>query len=187
MHCNYSQTSLIRSSFIRSSFIRSSFIRSSFIWIPRHPEENCWLPIYSICHAHIQCVCSIIRFPRLSGYFSGKRLCAVKRGLTVHRCTAATTNYLILTLLTSTMITCNDQITKHAWSDPDSRGPGMWHRHAPCMPISLIQEESRYSMHFQVFGHQQSVTKFDLPLFLYRNDLLNDLGNRKLSLNSICR
>ena len=65
---NYSQTSLIRSSFIR---------------IPRHPEENSWLQMYSICHAYIQYVCSIIRFPRLSGYFCEKRMCAVMRGLTV--------------------------------------------------------------------------------------------------------
>ena len=55
----------------------------SFIRIPCHPEENCWLPIYSICHAYIQYVCSIIRFPRLSGYICRKRMCAVKRGLTI--------------------------------------------------------------------------------------------------------
>ena len=54
-----------------------------FFRIPRHPEENHWLPIYSICHAYIQYVCPIIWFPRLSGYFCGKPLCAVKRGLTV--------------------------------------------------------------------------------------------------------
>ena len=53
--CCYSQTSLIRSSFIR---------------IPRHPDENHWLPICSIYHACIQYVCSIIRFPRL--YFLSK-------------------------------------------------------------------------------------------------------------------
>ena len=45
----------------------TSLIRSSFIRIPRHPEENRWLPIYSICHAYIQYVWSIIRFPRLPG------------------------------------------------------------------------------------------------------------------------
>ena len=50
-----------------------------------YPEENRWLPIYSIWHAYIQFVCSIIRFPRLSGYFCGKRMCAVERGLTVPR------------------------------------------------------------------------------------------------------
>ena len=43
----------------------TSLIRSSFIRIPRHPEENRWLPIYSICHAYIQYVWLIIRFPRL--------------------------------------------------------------------------------------------------------------------------
>ena len=35
---------------------------------------------------HMPCihtVCSIIRFPRLSGYFCGKRMCAVMQGLTV--------------------------------------------------------------------------------------------------------
>ena len=67
--CECSQTSLIRSSFIR---------------IPRHPEENHWLPINSICHAYMQYVCSIIRFPRLSGCCCGKRMCTVMRGLTVH-------------------------------------------------------------------------------------------------------
>ena len=39
--------------------------------------------LYCICHAYIQYVCSIIRFPRLSGYFRGKRMCAAKQGLTV--------------------------------------------------------------------------------------------------------
>ena len=39
--------------------------------------------MYSICHAYIQYVCSIIPFPRLSGYICGKRMCAVMRGLTV--------------------------------------------------------------------------------------------------------
>ena len=62
---------------------RTSLIRSSFIRILHHPEESRWLPIYSICHAYIQYVCSIIRFPRLSGYLCEKRMCAVKRGLTV--------------------------------------------------------------------------------------------------------
>ena len=51
------------------TYSQTSLIRSSFIRIPRHPEENRWLPIYSICHAYIQYVCLIIRFPRLSGYF----------------------------------------------------------------------------------------------------------------------
>ena len=53
----------------RSGYSQTSLIRSSFIRIPRHPEENRWLPIYGICHAHIQYVYSIIRSPRLSGYF----------------------------------------------------------------------------------------------------------------------
>ena len=66
-------------------YSQTSFIRSSFMWIPRHPEENRWLLIYSIRHAYIQYVCSIIRLPRLSGYFCGKRMCAVKRGLAVLR------------------------------------------------------------------------------------------------------
>ena len=39
-------------------YSQTSLIRSSFIRIPRHPEENRWLPIYSICHAYIQYVCS---------------------------------------------------------------------------------------------------------------------------------
>ena len=55
-----------------------------FAQCPRHPEENRWLPIYSLCRAYMQYVCSIILFPRLSGYFCGERTCAVKRGLTVH-------------------------------------------------------------------------------------------------------
>ena len=50
-----------------------------------YPEENRGLPIYSICHAYIQYACSVIWFPRPSGYFCGKRMCAVKRGLTVLR------------------------------------------------------------------------------------------------------
>ena len=55
--------------FLKLEYSQTSLIRSSFIRIPRHPVENRWLPIYSICHAYIQYVCSIIRFPRLSGYF----------------------------------------------------------------------------------------------------------------------
>ena len=64
-------------------YSQTSLIRSSFIRIPRHKDENRWLPIYSICRAYIQYVCSIIRFPLLSGYFCEKRTCAVMRGLTV--------------------------------------------------------------------------------------------------------
>ena len=64
-------------------YSQTSLIRSFFIRIPRHLEENRLLPIYSLCHAYIQYVCSIIRFPRLSGYFRGKRMCAAKQGLTV--------------------------------------------------------------------------------------------------------
>ena len=48
-------------------YSKTSLIRSSFIRIPRHPDENRWLPIYSICHAYIQT--QYIRFPHLSGYF----------------------------------------------------------------------------------------------------------------------
>ena len=78
------RSSVIRSSVIRSSVIRSSVIRSSVIRIPRHPEEYRWLPINSIWLAYIQYVCSIIRFPRLSGYCCGKRMqCAVMQRLTV--------------------------------------------------------------------------------------------------------
>ena len=72
-------------------YSQTSLIRSSLIRIPRHLEENRWLPIYSICHAYIQYVCSIIRFPRPSGYFRGKRMCAAMRGLTVVRSLFANT------------------------------------------------------------------------------------------------
>ena len=64
-------------------YSQTSLIRSSFIRIPRHPEENSWLQIYSIRNA------SYITGVRLSGslaypdIFCGKRMCAVKRGLTV--------------------------------------------------------------------------------------------------------
>ena len=68
---------------IMHSFLDMMYSQTSFIRIPRHPEENHSLPIYSIWHAYIQYVCSIIRFPRLSGYFCGKRMCAVMRGLAV--------------------------------------------------------------------------------------------------------
>ena len=44
-------------------------------------------PSLSTDPQHTQCIlhdwCSVIRFPRLSGHFCGKRMCAVKRGLTV--------------------------------------------------------------------------------------------------------
>ena len=63
-----------------SQYSQTSLIRSAFIRIPRHPVENRWSPIYTICHAHIQYVCSIVRFPRLSGYFAENgcvRLCDV--------------------------------------------------------------------------------------------------------------
>ena len=58
-----------RRSLRKKLYSQTSLIRSSFIRIPRQPGENRWSPIYSICHAYIQYVCSIIRFPRLSGYF----------------------------------------------------------------------------------------------------------------------
>ncbi|XP_065195356.1 WD repeat-containing protein WRAP73-like [Sycon ciliatum] len=44
-----------------------------------------WLPIYSLCHAYNTNVYSIIRFPRLSGYFSEKRMCAIMLGLAVYQ------------------------------------------------------------------------------------------------------
>ena len=62
--------------------------------IRRHQEEiagyrftayvNVMHTLYiQITMIHYHDVCSIIRFPRLSGYFCGKRMCAAKRGLTV--------------------------------------------------------------------------------------------------------
>ena len=38
------------------TYSQTSIIRSSFIRIPRHPEENRWLPIYSSCSAYTVCV-----------------------------------------------------------------------------------------------------------------------------------
>ena len=64
-------------------YSQTSLIRSPFIQIPRRPEENSWLQIYSIRDASNITVCSVIRLPRLSLYFSGKRMCAVKRGISV--------------------------------------------------------------------------------------------------------
>ena len=55
-------------------------------------------------------------------------------------------------------------------SDPEvrARGTAIIY-HVPDMPVCLVQEESRYIRCiftvFQVFGHQKSVSKFDLSLF----------------------
>ena len=85
-------------------YSQTSLIRSSVIRIPRHSAENRWLPIYSICHAYIQCVCVCVSdYPvpqpirmffcgkgicvfcgKGMCVFCGKGMCAVKRGLTVH-------------------------------------------------------------------------------------------------------
>ena len=67
---------------VGTEYSQTSLIQSSFIRIPRHPEENRWLPIYNICHANIQ-LC-VFDYLVLSGIriFLWKRMCAVMRGLT---------------------------------------------------------------------------------------------------------
>ena len=66
-------------------YSQTSLIRSSFIRIPRHPEENSWLQMYSLRDA------SNITGVQLSGslaypdiFVENGRVRLIKRGLTVH-------------------------------------------------------------------------------------------------------
>ena len=63
-------------------YSQTSRIRSNLSGSPPS-GKNRWLPIYSICHAYIQYVCSIISlaYPDM---FCGKRMYADMGGLTVH-------------------------------------------------------------------------------------------------------
>ena len=65
-------------------FSRLFYILCTLVVLHRTRLQVCTMSLLLTCHMHIQHVCSVIRFPHLSGYFCGKQMCAVKRGLTVH-------------------------------------------------------------------------------------------------------
>ena len=67
-------------------FSRLFYILCTLVVLHRTCLHVCTMSLLLTCHMHIQHVCLVIRFPRLSGYFCGKQMCAVKRGLTVHVC-----------------------------------------------------------------------------------------------------
>ena len=70
-------------------FSRLFYILCTLVVLHRTRLHVCTMSLLLTCHMHMQYVCSVIRLPRLSGYFGGKQMCAVMRGLTV----LTSTNY----------------------------------------------------------------------------------------------